>query len=160
MRLLTISYRYRRSIIIIFRLFNLKLILLYLLYLWPALFFLRYYLAAVIALVILNYPPEIECLLATRSIEARARQEGRVSLYDWIVYKRGSKARERKGEERKYRSKLYTILWSRDSNLPLRNSKLRQSNGNLPVLFSTSAVTLPPPLKKPALRLYMSVLCP
>ena len=28
---------------------------------------------------------------------------------------------------------------------------------NLP--FSTSAVTLPPPLKKPALRLYMSILC-
>jgi len=56
------------------------------------------------------------------------------SLYNYIVYKRGSKARERKGEERKHRSKLYTILWSRDG-------KLRQSNGNLPVPFSTSAVT-------------------
>ena len=56
-------------------------------------------------------------MLATQLIEARARQEGRVSLYDWIVYKRGSKARERKGEERKHRSKLYTILWSRDGNL-------------------------------------------
>ena len=37
-------------------------------------------------------------LLATQSIEARAWQEGRASLYDWIVCKRGSKARERKGE--------------------------------------------------------------
>ena len=73
-------------------------------------------------------------VLATRLIEARARQEGRASLYNWIVYKRGSKARERKGEERKHRLKLYTILWLR--------------NGNLPVLFSTSAVTLPPPSKK------------
>jgi len=57
-------------------------------------------------------------MLATRSIEARAWQEGRASLYDWIVYKRGSKAKERKQEERKHRSKLYTIFWSRDSNLP------------------------------------------
>ena len=59
--------------------------------------------------VILNEPSDWE-VLATRSIEARARQEGRASLYNWIVYKRGSKARERKGEERKHRSKLYTIL--------------------------------------------------
>ena len=65
-------------------------------------------------------------MLATRLIKTRARQEGRASLYDWIVYKRGSKARERKGEERKHRSKLYTILWLRD--------------GNLPVPFPTSAV--------------------
>jgi hypothetical protein len=72
-------------------------------------------------------------MLATRLIKARARQEGRASLYDWIVYKRGSKARERKGEEQKHRSKLYTILWSRDGNL-------RQSDGNLPVPFPTSAV--------------------
>jgi len=34
-------------------------------------------------------------MLATQSIEARIRQERRVSLYDWIVYKRGSKAREK-----------------------------------------------------------------
>jgi len=65
-------------------------------------------------------------MLATQSIEARARQEGRASLYDWIVYKRGSKAKERKQEERKHRLKLYTIFWSRDGNL-------RQSDGNLPV---------------------------
>ena len=99
-------------------------------------------------------------MLATRSIEARARQEGRVSLYDWIVYKRGSKARERKGEERKHRLKLYTILWSRNGNLLSRDGKLRQSDGNLPVLFSTSAVILPLPPEKPALRLCMSVLYP
>jgi len=73
-------------------------------------------------------------MLATRLIEAQARKEGRASLYDWIVYKRGSKARERKGEERKHRLKLYTILWSRNSNLP--------------VPFSTSAVTLPLPSEK------------
>jgi hypothetical protein len=32
------------------------------------------------------------------------------SLYNWIVYKRGSKARERKGEEGQRRSKFYAIL--------------------------------------------------
>ena len=38
---------------------------------------------------------------------------GRVSLYDWIVYKRESKARERKGEEQQRRSASYAILGSR-----------------------------------------------
>jgi hypothetical protein len=52
-------------------------------------------------------------MLATQLIEARTRQERRVSLYDWIVYKRGSKARERKGEEGQRRSKLYAVLESR-----------------------------------------------
>ena len=60
----------------------------------------------------------ISIVLATRSIEARARQEGRASLYNWIVYKRGSKAKERKQEERKHCLKLYTIFWSRNGNLP------------------------------------------
>ena len=55
------------------------------------------------------------------------------SLYNWIVYKQGSKARERKGEERKHRLKLYTIIWSRDGNLPSRDGKLQQSDGSLPV---------------------------
>ena len=55
-------------------------------------------------------------MLATQSIEAWARQKGRASLYDWIVYKRESKAKERKGEEGERRWKLYTILWSRDYN--------------------------------------------
>ena len=36
--------------------------------------------------------------------------KGRVSLYDWIVYKRESKARERKGEGQQRRLKLCTIL--------------------------------------------------
>ena len=53
---------------------------------------------------------ELWIILATRLIKARVRQEGRVSLYNWIVYKRGSKARERKGEEQKHRLKLYIIL--------------------------------------------------
>jgi len=35
-------------------------------------------------------------MLATQSIEVEARQEGRASLYDYIVYKQGSKAKERK----------------------------------------------------------------
>jgi len=52
-------------------------------------------------------------MLATQLIEAQARQEGRASLYDWIVYKRGSKARERKGEEGQRRLKFYIILESR-----------------------------------------------
>jgi len=121
-------------------------------------------------------------VLATRSIEARARQEGRASLYDWIVYvtepdrrglhrrapcsrvylayslcqlrvgisppytldpydrsrnvlytprihtfschwprpvtvyKRGSKARERKGEEQQCCSRFYAAPKSRDCN--------------------------------------------
>ena len=32
------------------------------------------------------------------------------SLYDWIVYKREFKARERKGEEGERRSKIYMIF--------------------------------------------------
>ena len=32
------------------------------------------------------------------------------SLYEWIVYKRGSKARERKGEEGERRLKIYMIF--------------------------------------------------
>ena len=52
-------------------------------------------------------------MLATQLIEARARRGGRASLYDWIVYKRGSKARERKGEEGQRCSKSYTIRESR-----------------------------------------------
>jgi len=42
---------------------------------------------------------ELWIILATQLIKVRARQEGRASLYNWIVYKRGSKARERKGKE-------------------------------------------------------------
>jgi len=82
-------------------------------------------------------------LLATQLIEARARQEGRASLYDWIVYKRGSKARERKGEERKHRSKLYTILWLHNGTLPLHNSNLQQSTA-----MCQRHNIAPPPSKK------------
>ena len=39
------------------------------------------------------------------------------SLYNWIVYKRGSKARERKGEEGQRRSMFYAIFTSRERNL-------------------------------------------
>jgi hypothetical protein len=78
-------------------------------------------------------------VLATRAIEARTRQERRVGLYDWIVYKRGSKARERKGQERKHRSKLYTILRSRDRTLPSRDGNLPAICGN--VRQFASAVT-------------------
>jgi len=56
-------------------------------------------------------------LLATQLIEVRARQEGRASLYDWIVYKRGSKAKERKGEEEQRRSMFYAIFTSHNRNL-------------------------------------------
>ena len=89
---------------------------------------------------------ESETLLATQSIEARARQEGRASQYDWIVYKRGSKAREREGEEEQRRSIFYMVLWSRDCYCPglsetvcdcLKLSAIVRHN--LP--FSTSAVT-------------------
>jgi hypothetical protein len=65
-------------------------------------------------------------MLATRLIKARTRYKRRVSLYDYIVYKRGSKARERKGEKRKHRLKLYTILWLRNRTLLLRDGNLQQ----------------------------------
>ena len=79
---------------------------------------------------------------------------GRASLYDWIVYKRESKARERKGEEEQRRLKqgcFYAVL-------QLYNCKVLLSSASQVLPFSTSAVILPPPLVKPALRLYMSVL--
>jgi len=79
-------------------------------YSWPCRYFLSSFLGK-------KSGDELWIILATRLIKARARQEGRASLYDWIVYKRGSKAKERKGEERKHRSKLYTIIWSRDGKL-------------------------------------------
>jgi hypothetical protein len=49
---------------------------------------------------------ELDIILATQSIEARARQEGRASLYDWIVYKREYQAKESKKVEE--RTRLYT----------------------------------------------------
>ena len=52
-------------------------------------------------------------MLTTQSIEARAPQGDVGKPVQLVVYKRGSKARERKGEERKHRSELYTILQSR-----------------------------------------------
>ena len=55
-----------------------------------------------------------QLVLATQSIESLARQKGRASLYDWIVYKRESKAREWKGEEQQHRSTFYAILESRE----------------------------------------------
>ena len=42
--------------------------------------------------------------------------------------------------------------------LPLRNSKVLLSSASQVLPFSASAVILPPPLVKPTLRLYMSVL--
>jgi len=45
--------------------------------------------------------------------EARAQPGDACKPIQLVVYKRGSKARERKGEERKHRSELYTILRSR-----------------------------------------------
>src|SRR6266702_5234948 len=40
------------------------------------------------------------------------------SLYDWIVYQRRYKARERKGEEEQRRLIFYMVLWSRDCYCP------------------------------------------
>jgi len=44
-------------------------------------------------------------VLATQSIVVYAQYKGYASLYNWIVYKRESKAKERKGEEEQRRSK-------------------------------------------------------
>jgi len=68
-----------------------------------------------------------------------AQQRGRVSLYDWIVYKRESKARERKGEKEQRRLMFYKIFASRDRNI-------RQSMATCRCVVlpsSASAVTLP-----------------
>jgi len=99
-------------------------------------------------------------LLATWSIEAQVRQEGRASLYDWIVYKRGSKARERKGEEEQRRSMFYMIFWSRDCYC----TRLSETVCNCPPQ-STSAVTTPDCLPRystyrrlTVLRLYIETL--
>ena len=59
------------------------------------------------------------------------------SLYDWIVYKRGSKARERKGEEGERRSEIYTIF----DHMTATVRDLSDTVRNCPP-FSTSAVTL------------------
>ena len=59
--------------------------------------------------LVVNFTTVSFQVLATQSIEARARYEGRASLYDWIVYKRESKARERKGEEEQRRF-FYAVL--------------------------------------------------
>jgi hypothetical protein len=48
-----------------------------------------------------------------------------------VVYKRGSKAREREGEEREHCSRLYTILPSRNRNLLSRDGNLGQITGKL-----------------------------
>jgi len=56
------------------------------------------------------------------------------SLYNWIVYKRGSKARGRKGEELKHCLKLYTILRLYNCTLLLYNGNLPAICGNLLVL--------------------------
>ena len=56
-------------------------------------------------------------MLATQLIKARARQEGRASLYNWIVYKQESKARERKGEEEQRRLMFYAIFALYNRNL-------------------------------------------
>ena len=53
-------------------------------------------------------------MLTTQSIEARAQQGDACKPIQLVVYKRGSKAKERKGEERQRRSELYTIFKSRD----------------------------------------------
>jgi len=75
-------------------------------------------------------------LLTTQSIEARAPQGDACEPVRLVVYKRESKAKERKGAERQRRSELYTIFKSRDCNcLPFTAVICR----NLP--FSASAVT-------------------
>jgi len=74
-------------------------------------------------------------MLATQSIEARAPQGDAGKPVQLVAYKRGSKAKERKGEERRRRSELYTIFKSRDCNcLPFTAAICRN------LLFFTSAV--------------------
>jgi len=75
-------------------------------------------------------------MLITQSIEARAPQGDACKPIRLVVYKRESKAKERKGAERQRRSELYTIFKSRDCNcLPFTAVICRN------LLFSASAVT-------------------
>ena len=59
------------------------------------------------------------------------------------------KLKKRKGRDRQQRKKLYTIT---------RSCKGHMNSASTITAFSASAVILPPPSKKPALRLSMSVL--
>ena len=68
------------------------------------------------------------------------------SLYNWIVYKQGSKAKERKGEEEQRRLKQGSFIWS--SGYVITSS----------TKFYQSCNITPPPLVKPTLRLYVSIL--
>jgi len=77
-------------------------------------------------------------MLTTQLIEARAPQGDVCELVQLVVYKRESKAKERKRAERQRRSELYTIFKSRDCNCLLFTAVIYH---NLP--FSASAVTIP-----------------
>src|SRR6266571_9512517 len=92
------------------------------------------------------------------------------SLYNWIVYQRRYKAKERKRRQ--------VVLWAcsnikRAAKALVASEPMAAWQNIAEVLydpfvtwlqahqvppFSTSAVTLPPPSVKPALKLYISVL--
>src|SRR6266571_6847624 len=93
-------------------------------------------------------------LLATQSIEARAQQEGcrqactiGLSINEDTKLEKG---KEKKGSAARSFMRSSGHVGSRDCVY---------HNIYYNPLFSTSAVILPPPPKKPALRLCVSVLC-
>ena len=87
------------------------------------------------------------------------------SLYDWIVYQRRYKARERKGEkEDGWCGRLVQISCEgRQGASGNQDNRRKQYHiiWNCTRQYKTvCAVTLPPPLEKLALKLYMSVIIP
>ena len=85
------------------------------------------------------------------------------SLYDWIVYQRRYKARERKGEkEDGWCGRLIQISCEgRQGASGNRDNRRKQYHiiQNYTRQYKTVyAVTLPPPLEKLALKLYMSII--
>src|SRR6266568_2171835 len=91
------------------------------------------------------------------------------SLYDWIVYQRRYKAKERKGEK-----KISVVVGLFKYQEGRQGASSKRANGSVVEYgrsfirsfchvapgppSSTSAITLPPPSVKPALKLYISIL--
>ena len=89
-------------------------------------------------------------LLATQSIEARARQKGRASLYNWQSINEDLKLEKRKRDEGWCRLILYTILGLRDGNY-LKLSAIVRYNPLISAGRSTSSHqrrNITPPSKK------------
>src|SRR6266576_1981210 len=92
-------------------------------------------------------------MLATQSIEARAQQEGcRQACMIGLSINEDTKLE--KGKGKKSSAARYFIWSSSHVTATVRDCLKLSAIVRHNLLFSTSAVTSPPPLVKPALRLY------